>query len=183
MDSFRLRLGQALNRTTQRYDTTSGAIMSNHSPKEASRICSANKRKWPTAKILTAVCVLAAISALVSCGGGGMMAPPPPPPTADPCGVTGPDYWSSANACATIGDNAPLCDAQGNITAVFEKDGTACTGNTEVKFYKLMGGVHTWYTAPMNVSGQAPFNPDFNSTTGITTDDILWKFFAAHPKP
>jgi polyhydroxybutyrate depolymerase len=95
------------------------------------------------------------------------------------------NYWTgaSANNCATLDTTAPLCDAQGNITAVFEKDATACTGNTEVKFYKLIGGVHAWYTVPMNVSGQAPFNPDFNSTTGITTDDILWKFFVAHPKP
>ena len=95
------------------------------------------------------------------------------------------DYWTgpSANRCSTFDTTAVLCDAQGNITAVFEKDATGCSGNTEVKFYKLIGGTHMWYTTTMNVSGQTPFNPDFNSTTGITTDDILWNFFAAHPKP
>jgi polyhydroxybutyrate depolymerase len=95
------------------------------------------------------------------------------------------NYWTgaSANHCGTFDTAGALCDAQGNITAVFEKDATGCTGNTEVKFYKLLGGVHQWYTTPMNVSGQAPFNPDFNATTGVTTDDILWKFFAGHPKP
>jgi polyhydroxybutyrate depolymerase len=95
------------------------------------------------------------------------------------------NYWSGglANHCATVDTSAPLCDAQGNISPVFEKDATGCTGNTEVKFYKLAGGVHTWYTTPMNVPGQAPFNADFTSTTGVTTDDILWKFFVAHPKP
>lgn len=351
--------------------------MSNYFPKQASQVCSANKSKCPAGKILIAVCVLAAISALISCGGGGMTTPPPPPPTADACGVTGPDpechtlvfggitrayllhvpagfqpgvsalviglhgsegsgamfrdrsqlsakadvegfavaypyallspgagitewneffnnsfganapddagfirqlivtlqgsvgpdpkriyvtglsnggfmthrvgiqvsdlvaaiavvegtvvspgliqnvpaplgpvsvlilhgdmdptvlycgqpvvasqeqtfnYWSgaSANNCATFDTPSPLCDAQRNITAVFEKDATACTGNTEVKFYKLIGGVHTWYTTAMNVPGQVPFNADFNSATGVTTDDILWKFFLAHPKP
>jgi hypothetical protein len=35
----------------------------------------------------------------------------------------------------------------------------------------------------MNVAGQTPFNPAFNSTTGLTTDDIIWNFFASHPKP
>jgi hypothetical protein len=57
-----------------------------------------------------------------------------------------------------------------------------CSGNTEVKFYKLIGGVHVWYTSPMNVSGQAPFNPNFDSNTGITTADIVWNFLASHPK-
>jgi poly(3-hydroxybutyrate) depolymerase len=76
-----------------------------------------------------------------------------------------------------------LCDGLGNVSAVVEKDATRCSGNTEVKFYKLIGGVHTWYTIPMNVSGQVPFNPGFNSNTGITTRDILWRFFATHAQP
>ena len=95
------------------------------------------------------------------------------------------NYWSgtSADRCSSFDTQAPLCDSQGNISAVFEKDATNCSGNTEVKFYKLIGGAHTWYTVPMDVSGQVPFNPDFNSNTGITTRDILWNFFSAHPKP
>ncbi len=95
------------------------------------------------------------------------------------------NYWTgpSANNCSSFDNPAPLCDSQGNISAVVEKDATSCRGNTEVKFYRLIGGTHTFYTVPMNVPSQAPFNPDFNSTTGVTTGDILWNFFAAHPKP
>jgi poly(3-hydroxybutyrate) depolymerase len=95
------------------------------------------------------------------------------------------NYWSgtSADSCSSFDTPVALCDPRGNITAVVEKDATNCSGNTEVKFYKLIGGVHTWYTVPMNVSGQVPFNPDFNSNTGITTRDILWSFFATHLKP
>ena len=94
-------------------------------------------------------------------------------------------YWSGnlADSCSKFDTPAALCDGQGNITAVVEKDATNCSGSTEVKFYKLIGGIHTWYTVPMNVSGQLPFNPDFNSNTGITTRDILWSFFSTHPKP
>jgi polyhydroxybutyrate depolymerase len=108
------------------------------------------------------------------------------------CGVTGWasqdqtfDYWTgpSANNCSSVDTTAPLCDAQGNVTAVFEKDATGCRGKSEVRFYRLEGGTHSWYTNPMNVSGQIPYNPDFNATTGITEMDILWKFFASHPKP
>jgi hypothetical protein len=35
----------------------------------------------------------------------------------------------------------------------------------------------------MNVSGQIPYNPDFNSTTGVMEMDVLLNFFATHPKP
>ena len=95
------------------------------------------------------------------------------------------DYWTgpSANKCSTFDTTAPLCDAQGNVTAVVEKNATGCSGNSEVRFYRLEGGTHAWYTNPMNVSGQIPYNPYFNSTTGITEMDILWKFFVLHPKP
>lgn len=93
------------------------------------------------------------------------------------------NYWSAANQCAAVDTTAPLCDAQGNITAAIEKDASHCAAGTEVRFYRLEGGVHQWYTLPMNVAGQSPFNPDFNSTTGVTTDDIVWNFLRAHPKP
>jgi poly(3-hydroxybutyrate) depolymerase len=55
------------------------------------------------------------------------------------------NYWTSASGdkCSSFDTPAPLCDSQGNISAVVEKDATNCTGNTEVKFYKLIGGIHT----------------------------------------
>ncbi|HEX3821787.1 MAG TPA: PHB depolymerase family esterase [Candidatus Sulfotelmatobacter sp.] len=94
------------------------------------------------------------------------------------------NYWTStsANSCSTLDTQSALCDSQGNITTVVEKDATACSGNTEVKFYKLIGGTHAWNTGPMDVPGNAPYNPDFDSTTGITTRDIVWNFFSTHPK-
>ena len=95
------------------------------------------------------------------------------------------NYWtgSSANSCSSFDTTSALCDAQGNITTVVEKDATSCEGNTEVKFYKLIGGDHEWFSVPMNVAGQVPFNPDFDSSTGVITTNIIWNFFAAHPKP
>ena len=92
------------------------------------------------------------------------------------------NYWTgtSADSYSSFDTPVALCDGQGNISAEVEKDATNCSGNTEVKFYKLIGEVRTWYAIPMNVSGQVPFNPDFNSNTGSTTRDILWNFFATH---
>jgi polyhydroxybutyrate depolymerase len=91
------------------------------------------------------------------------------------------NYWSTANRCSRTDTTAPLCDAQG-ITAVAEKDATECARGTEVRFYKLLGGQHDWYTIPMNAPGSSPFNPSFDASSGVTTVDIVWNFFAAHPK-
>jgi polyhydroxybutyrate depolymerase len=91
------------------------------------------------------------------------------------------NYWSAANRCSRTDTAAPLCDAQG-ITSVAEKDASECARGTEVNFYKLLGGQHEWYTIPMN-PGSSPFNPSFDATSGVTTADIVWNFFATHPKP
>jgi polyhydroxybutyrate depolymerase len=93
------------------------------------------------------------------------------------------NYWSTADHRTRVNPAGALCDAQGNITAISEKRASGCGAGTEVQFYKLEGGTHQWYLTAMNVAGQTPFNPAFNSTTGVTTDDIIWNFFAAHPKP
>ena len=91
------------------------------------------------------------------------------------------NYWSAANRCSTTDTTAPLCDAQG-ITSVAAKNASGCAQGTEVKFYKLVGGEHDWYTVPMNAPGNSPFNPNFDARSGETTDDIVWNFFATHQK-
>jgi polyhydroxybutyrate depolymerase len=91
------------------------------------------------------------------------------------------NYWSAANRCSTTEPAAPLCNAQ-SITSVAEKDATGCARDTEVKFYKLLGGQHDWYTSPMSAPGSSPFNPTFDAKSGVTTNDIVWNFFASHPK-
>ena len=105
------------------------------------------------------------------------------------------EYWSgpSANRCARVDDHTPFCesvgvgDANANVTPgtpsnVVEKQATDCKDDTEVKVYRLLGGVDHWNLQPMNIPGQTPFNPDLDSRTGVTTNDILWKFFESHPK-
>jgi len=92
------------------------------------------------------------------------------------------NYWMSADFCASVDTAAPICDAQRNVTSVTEKRASACSSGTEVQFYRLEGGVHQWYLSPLNIAGQAPFNPDLTAASGVTTDDIIWNFFAAHPR-
>jgi polyhydroxybutyrate depolymerase len=94
------------------------------------------------------------------------------------------DYWagSLADNCATIAPAASLCDSEGAITTLVDKRAQSCSRGTDVRFYRLIGGRHAWYSTALNVSDRIPFNPDFDATTGITTNDIAWNFFAAHPK-
>jgi polyhydroxybutyrate depolymerase len=95
------------------------------------------------------------------------------------------NYWitTPANSCTSVDSSTLLCDPLGNIGPINEKHATNCHNGAEVTFYRLIGGSHAWQTVPMNVSGHAPYNPAFDMTTGVVTDDILWNFFAAHPKP
>jgi len=95
------------------------------------------------------------------------------------------DYWvsSRANACVNVSTTERICSGPETPSPLPEKHATGCRNGVEVRFYKLLGGMHHWYKVPMNVAGQAPYNPFFDGTTGVTTTDIVWNFFAAHPKP
>jgi polyhydroxybutyrate depolymerase len=102
-------------------------------------------------------------------------------------------YWTgpAANRCSRV-DTAPLCKSTGIVgpggtvmgepTSVVTKSASRCKGRTDVKLYRLIGGLDQWNQGPMNIPGQIPFNPDLNRHTGVTTNEIVWKFFAEHPK-
>ena len=89
------------------------------------------------------------------------------------------NYWVAADATPNLDTATPLC-SNGNPTAVNEKDATGGLSNTEVKFYRLIGAVHMTELFDADLS---PYNPNFNATTGILSNDIVWNFLAAHPKP
>jgi poly(3-hydroxybutyrate) depolymerase len=105
------------------------------------------------------------------------------------------DYWAgpSADSCEYITPQGSLCesvgvgDAQGHVTpgaasALTYKVATRCRRRTEVQLYRLQGGGDNWNLNPMNVPGAAPFNPELDRHTGVTTNDILWRFFREHAK-
>ncbi len=106
------------------------------------------------------------------------------------------EYWTGplANQCEDVKPAAPLCesmaiaDAQGHIvtpgtlSAIVTKTASECKRHTAVRFYRLLGGGDVWNLNPLNIPGSVPFNPDLNARTGVTTNAILWKFFAEHPK-
>jgi polyhydroxybutyrate depolymerase len=114
------------------------------------------------------------------------------------CGLTSPaphsslasqdqvfSYWTGpqANQCASATSNTFCTNFAGSLTNVTQRYGTICNGRTAVTFYELVGGQHAWYDIPMNDPTKTPYNSSLaNPLPGVVTDDILWSFFAAHPK-
>ena len=97
------------------------------------------------------------------------------------------NFWTVADK-ATANSSIQLCTSEGgNPTSLNAKSATGGTSNTVVQFYRLIGGIHKWYgNTALNISPgnkTYPYNPNFNTTTGITTVDIVSKFVLAHPKP
>lgn len=109
-------------------------------------------------------------------------------------------YWTgpSANSCGAVDTTTNICNGarQLQLTA---KNAKNCKGSVEVQFYQLLNVSHGWFnvpghwSTPMNVApdsyyvgedlaSQKPYNPNLNATTGVTANDIIWNFFAAHPK-
>lgn len=109
------------------------------------------------------------------------------------CGMTTPypeateddtfNYWQTQNVCKQ--NTTALCSG-GKPTATTSKTASGCSSSVVVQQYQLVGGIHKWYTVPMNVApgtSTQPYNSKFTTSTGLTTNDIIWNFFAAHPKP
>lgn len=114
-------------------------------------------------------------------------------------------YWAgtnavlggtSANACATLDTTATFCTGPASPanpntqTTLAEKNATGCAAGATVEAYKLWGGTHAWYPPSIvfsntncSATSSPPCNPFFTSTTGTDLNDIIWNFFAAHPKP
>jgi len=107
-------------------------------------------------------------------------------------------YWSgpNANSCSSFDTTASFCTGafdpvtgEGIQTTLTEKYATSCGQGTVVQAYKLMGGQHGWYGSTIftntncSAASSPPCNTSFNHSTGMNLNDIIWNFFAAHPKP
>jgi len=92
-------------------------------------------------------------------------------------------YWTQANGCPNTTTSTFCTGLGGSLnTSVTARFGTSCRNGTAVTHYELIGGDHQWYTQALNNPATLPYNPSFGAPQpGITLNDILWNFFAAHP--
>lgn len=106
-------------------------------------------------------------------------------------------FWAGpqANGCTIADTAAKFCTnyfspltGSGTQTTLTEKTATGCRQGVTVKAYKLLGGGHRWYTPSVLLtippgSVLKPYNSHLNIQTGIDLNDVIWDFFASHPKP
>lgn len=81
------------------------------------------------------------------------------------------DYWAIANGCA-----APVekMDAAGKVV---ELAWNKCTSGKPVHFYRVANNGHAW---PGGKAGRAEAD---QPTPDVNASEIMWRFFAANPKP
>lgn len=79
-------------------------------------------------------------------------------------------FWVENNFCASEGDtiNIPDVNTADNSTAQLISY-TNCDDNSEVQFYKILNGSHTWPGGAIDLYGVT--NRDFNAS------EVIWNFF------
>ena len=80
------------------------------------------------------------------------------------------DFWTRRDGC----DAKPEHDQRGHVI----HDAYACPGRRAVELYAIVGQGHAW---PGGEKGLRFGNVDA-PTTEISATDLMWDFFAAHPK-
>jgi polyhydroxybutyrate depolymerase len=78
------------------------------------------------------------------------------------------EYWATANGCAPV---AAVVE-----TAAYVHLRHACPGPVGVELYGVRDNGHAW---PGGRRGSAAGDPP---STALNATDVIWAFFAAHPK-
>ena len=79
-------------------------------------------------------------------------------------------FWTSFDKCNSQPQTDSTNDIQHEVWA-------GCTASTSVELYAIINGGHAW---PGSAAGRTDADPP---TQSISASQLIWKFFAAHPKP
>ncbi len=88
--------------------------------------------------------------------------------------------WAAANRCAAAPASTYLPDVDATDRSRIKVTTYAgCAQRTEVVLYTIEGGGHTWPGGTQYLPARliGPVNRDIDAT------DVIWKFFANHPRP
>jgi len=80
------------------------------------------------------------------------------------------NFWVSFNGCSSQPQTESFDDIQ-------HEAWTGCAKSTSVELYTIIGGGHTW---PGGLKGR--IRADAPTQTN-SASQLIWEFFAAHPKP
>jgi polyhydroxybutyrate depolymerase len=79
-------------------------------------------------------------------------------------------FWTKYNQCNSQPQTSSSADFRHDIW-------TGCSGSTSVELYTIIGGGHAW---PGGEGGWADAD---QPTMTLSASQLIWKFFASHPKP
>jgi len=85
-------------------------------------------------------------------------------------------FWKTANECPAIPTIENLPDLVAEGSTVQKQTWTPCTDSTEVTFYKITGGGHTW-PGSVGTTGSGNINRD------IIASEEIWKFVSRFHLP
>ncbi len=80
------------------------------------------------------------------------------------------DFWVSVNGCTSRPQSNSFEDIQHDVW-------TGCAASTSVELYTINGGGHAW------PGGEAGRTEADLPTQTISASQLMWEFFASHPKP
>ena len=84
--------------------------------------------------------------------------------------------WRRANGCSGTSTVEPLPDTADDGTRAVRKTWDECASGAPVVLVEIDGGGHTWPGRP------SPGGPLGASTKDISANDMMWRFFEAHPQ-
>ena len=79
-------------------------------------------------------------------------------------------FWTALDGCNPQPQTNSFNDIQ-------HEAWTGCAGSTSVELYTILGGGHAW------PGGQGGWADADQPTTTISASQLIWEFFAAHPRP
>jgi len=79
------------------------------------------------------------------------------------------DFWVKQNGCPA----SPQTSTENGITHDVY---APCKQGAAVELYTIKGGGHAWPGGRTNINGDAP-------DSRLNASELIWQFFAAHPKP
>lgn len=88
------------------------------------------------------------------------------------------DFWANHNTCGntTTTNNIPNNNTS-DFSTVEQIDYTGCNSCGWIRFFKVVGGGHTWPDGTVDIPSYGPTNRDINATREI------WNFFQMHSIP
>jgi len=93
------------------------------------------------------------------------------------------ELWRSLDGCAPEAVSTPMPVLVQDGTSVVRRSYGNCRGMAEVAGYEIEGGGHRWPPHVFDGPAEAAARRENGVSSGnLNASDVIWSFFAAHPR-